>query len=104
TFLSANPALFNRVDFWGEPDSNGDGVLDAEEDLNKNGIRDGALPEPFEGFANFASFGSEQDALAEYLHEFFPTAANAFNQPDTDPTLDERIQNLAFREDTVIPE
>ncbi|AOW99732.1 bifunctional metallophosphatase/5'-nucleotidase [Moorena producens PAL-8-15-08-1] len=104
TFLSANPALFHRVDFWGEPDSNGNGVLDAEEDLNKNGIRDGAIPEPFDGFANFASFGSEQDALAEYLHEFFPTAANAFNQPDTDPTLDERIQNLAFREDTVIPE
>lgn len=104
TFLSANPALFNRVDFWGEPDSNGDGVLDADEDLNKNGVRDAALPEPFDGFANFASFGSEQDALAEYLHEFFPTAAKAFNQPDTDPTLDERIQNLAFREDTVIPE
>ena len=104
SFLNANPALFDRVDFWGEPDSNHNGVFDAEEDLNKNGVRDGAIAEPFEGVANFVSFGSEQDALAEYLHQVFPTADRAYNQADTDPSLDERIQNLAYREDTVIPQ
>ncbi|NEP60130.1 MAG: bifunctional metallophosphatase/5'-nucleotidase [Symploca sp. SIO2G7] len=104
SFLSTNPALFNRVDFFGEPDLNQDGVLDAEEDLNQNGVRDAAIAETFQGIANFASFGSEQDSLAEYFHLAFPTAASAFNQADTDPALDERIQNLAFRQDTVIPE
>jgi len=104
SFLNANPILFNRIDLLGEPDSNGDGVLNPEEDLNKNGIRDAAFAEPFDGVANFTDFGSEQDALAEYFHQFFPTAENAFNQADTDPELDERIQNMAFREDTVIPD
>ncbi|NET59018.1 MAG: bifunctional metallophosphatase/5'-nucleotidase [Symploca sp. SIO2E6] len=101
-FLNANPTLFNRVDLLGEPDKNEDGVLDPEEDLNKNGVRDAAIAQPFEGIANFAPFGSEQDSLAEYLHLVFPTATQAFHQVDTDPTLDERIQNLAYREDTVI--
>ncbi|MEQ9486328.1 bifunctional metallophosphatase/5'-nucleotidase [Coleofasciculus sp. F4-SAH-05] len=104
SFLSANPALFDRVDLSGESDSNQDGVFDPEEDLNKNGVRDGAIAQPFQGIANFAPFGSEQDALAEYLHQVFPTAEQAFNQVDTAPELDQRIQNLAFREDTVIPE
>lgn len=104
SFLNANPTLFDRIDILGEPDSNGDGILDPEEDLNKNGVRDTAMAEPFEGVANFTDFGYEQDALAEYFHQSFPTAANAFNQADTDPKLDERIQNLAYREDTVIPQ
>ncbi|NES22731.1 MAG: bifunctional metallophosphatase/5'-nucleotidase, partial [Symploca sp. SIO3E6] len=104
SFLSANPALFDRVDFFGEPDLNQNGVLDPEEDLNQNGVRDGAIAETFPGIADFASFGSEQDSLAEYFHLAFPTAASAFNQADTEPALDERIQNLAVRQDTVIPE
>ena len=104
SFLTANPILVNRVDFLGEPDLDQDGVLDPVEDLNQNGIRDEAIAEPFEGIANFAPFGSEQDALAEYLHQVFSTADHAFNQADTEPELDERIQNLAFRQDTVIPQ
>ncbi|MGK7898614.1 MAG: bifunctional metallophosphatase/5'-nucleotidase [Xenococcus sp. (in: cyanobacteria)] len=103
SFLTANPTLVNRVDFLGEPDLDQDGVLDPVEDLNQNGIRDLAFAEPFEGIANFAPFGSEQDALAEYFHQVFPTADHAFNQADTEPALDERIQNLEFRQDTVIP-
>lgn len=101
-FLNADPVLFDRVDLLGEPDSDGDGEFEPEEDLNQNGIRDGAIAEPFEGVANFAPFGTEQDSIAEYFHQAFPTADSAFEQADTDPSLDERIQNLAFREDTVI--
>ncbi|NEQ69228.1 MAG: bifunctional metallophosphatase/5'-nucleotidase, partial [Symploca sp. SIO2D2] len=104
SFLNANPALFNRVDFFGEPDLNQNGILEAQEDLNQNGVRDAAIAETFEGIADFADFGSEQDSLAEYFHLDFPTAASAFNQADTEPALDERIQNLAFRQDTVIPD
>ncbi|NER38279.1 MAG: bifunctional metallophosphatase/5'-nucleotidase [Oscillatoria sp. SIO1A7] len=102
SFLEANPDLCDRVDFLGEPDKNNNGVLEPEEDLNKNGVRDAALEEPFDGVADFADFGSEQDALAEYFHNFFPTAEDAFKQANTKPALDERIQNLAEREDTVI--
>jgi 2',3'-cyclic-nucleotide 2'-phosphodiesterase (5'-nucleotidase family) len=101
SFLVANPSLANRVDLLGEPDTDSDGVLDAAEDLNRNGIRDGAIAEPFAGVADFAAFGSEQDALAEHLAATFP-ASNPFSQADTDPPLDQRIQNLAAREDTVI--
>ncbi len=101
-FLAANPTLVNRVDLLGEPDSDNDGVFDPEEDLNLNGIKDDPLTEPSEDIANFAPFGSEQDALAEYFYYMFPTAEEAYNQPDTKPSLDERIQNLDYREDTVI--
>ncbi|MGK7954553.1 MAG: 5'-nucleotidase C-terminal domain-containing protein [Crocosphaera sp.] len=47
-------------------------------------------------------FAGEQDALAEYLAEFHPTAAEAFNEADTPIEEDTRIQNLNFRNDTVI--
>ncbi|MBE9240994.1 choice-of-anchor I family protein [Synechocystis salina] len=57
---------------------------------------------PRTGLATFAPDGSEQDALAEYLAANFNTPATAFNQADTAPAFDTRIQNLAFREDTVI--
>ena len=103
-FLSDDPVLFNRIDFLGEPDKNGNGNLELEEDLNLNGVRDEAIAETFAGVADFAPFGTEQDSLAEYLYQVFPTAESAFQQPDVDPSLDERIQNLAFREDTVISE
>ena len=56
---------------------------------------------PRTGVATFAADGSEQDALAEYLAANFG-ADNPFNEADTDPAEDTRIQNLAFREDTVI--
>ncbi len=102
SFLDADPILFDRIDLLGEPDSDNDGDFEPEEDLNHNGVRDEAISEPFEGVADFAPFGTEQDSLAEYFHQVFPTADSAFNQADVDPSLDERIQNLAFREDTVL--
>ncbi|MGL5081774.1 MAG: 5'-nucleotidase C-terminal domain-containing protein [Microcoleaceae cyanobacterium] len=48
--------------------------------------------------------GGEQDALAEYLAAFFneDNSQAAFAEADTPQTLDERIQNLAVREDTVL--
>ncbi len=60
-----------------------------------------AQPEEAErsGVATFAPDGSEQDVLAEFLATNFSN--NVFSLEDTSPELDERIQNLDFREDTV---
>jgi 2',3'-cyclic-nucleotide 2'-phosphodiesterase / 3'-nucleotidase / 5'-nucleotidase len=44
----------------------------------------------------------EQDALAEYLAEFYPNANQPFNEADTPISEDTRIQNLNFRDDTVL--
>ncbi len=55
---------------------------------------------PAGGAATFAAAGSEQDALAEYLTANF--AVTPFNEAETDPSGDERVQNLAFRDDTVL--
>jgi len=101
-FQTANPTRFNRVDLLGEPDTNGNG-FELAEDLNGNGKQDAALIEPTSfRTANFALFGSEQDALAEYLVQTFPNPTKPFTQADTAPALDERIQNLSARKDTVI--
>jgi 2',3'-cyclic-nucleotide 2'-phosphodiesterase (5'-nucleotidase family)/Ca2+-binding RTX toxin-like protein len=54
------------------------------------------------GDALFADDGTEQDALAEYLLDNY--SENSFDQEDTGRNLDERIQNLNFREDTVLGE
>ncbi|MGC9417981.1 MAG: ExeM/NucH family extracellular endonuclease [Rhodovulum sp.] len=54
------------------------------------------------GDATFADDGTEQDALAEYLDDFFGQDTMAFDLADTGPEADLRIQNLAFREDTVL--
>lgn len=51
---------------------------------------------PRTGAATFAANGSEQDAFAEYL-----TQIGTFNQDDTAPANDLRIQNLGFRNDAV---
>jgi 2',3'-cyclic-nucleotide 2'-phosphodiesterase (5'-nucleotidase family) len=64
-------------------------------DLDGNGVAD-----TFTGDALFAADGTEQDALAEYLLDNFATTP--FDQADTGRALDERIQNLNFREDTVL--
>lgn len=53
------------------------------------------------GNADFADPATEQDALAEYLIDQF-SGSNSFDEAETDPTVDERIQNLSFREDTVL--
>ncbi|MEN8445733.1 MAG: 5'-nucleotidase C-terminal domain-containing protein, partial [Cyanobacteria bacterium J06555_13] len=56
---------------------------------------------PRTGDATFAPDGTEQDALAEYLLDNFG-AETPFDEADTGRAEDMRIQNLAFREDTVI--
>ena len=56
---------------------------------------------PRTGVATFAPDGSEQDALAEFLAANFD-ANNPFSAAETSPAEDTRIQNLAFRSDTVI--
>ena len=56
---------------------------------------------PRTGAAIFASDGSEQDALAEYLAANF-TETTPFDIADVGPADDTRIQNLAFRSDAVI--
>jgi hypothetical protein len=50
--------------------------------------------------ATFAELGSEQNALAEYLLEFY--TVNPFSMEETDVTLDERIQILSVRNDSVL--
>ncbi len=57
-----------------------------------------------DGVATFANTGSEQDAFAEYLAANFATPDTAYNVTDADRTADSRIQNLAYRDDTVIDE
>jgi hypothetical protein len=55
------------------------------------------------GSATFADPGTEQDALAEYLLANFPDSAQAYTAPETEASLDERIQNVSERADTVLP-
>jgi len=55
---------------------------------------------PRTGNATFAPDGSEQDALAEYLFDNFLTTP--FAEAETDRNQDSRLQNLAFRQDTVL--
>ena len=52
------------------------------------------------GQATFAAPGTEQDALAEYLAANF--SETPFTIADVGPESDERIQNLAFRADSLI--
>jgi hypothetical protein len=47
----------------------------------------------------FAPPGTEQDALATFLANNHADVANAFNQEETSPAKDERIQNLNERAD-----
>ncbi|MEY9180017.1 ExeM/NucH family extracellular endonuclease [Bradyrhizobium sp. USDA 313] len=76
SFIAANPAFAN--------------VVNLSPDL---------VPDAGQG-ANFAAEGTEQDAFAEYM------AANYSDTPydvaDTDRAHDERIQNLDYRQDTVL--
>ncbi|PZA12866.1 fused nuclease/metallophosphatase/5'-nucleotidase/calcium-binding protein, partial [Rhodopseudomonas palustris] len=50
--------------------------------------------------ANFAAEGTEQDAFAEYLAAKY--SDTPYDVADTDRAHDERIQNLDYREDTVL--
>ncbi len=56
--------------------------------------------DPRTGEATFVPDGTEQDALAEYLVDNF--SETPFNNEDVPPESDDRIQNLAFRDDTVL--
>ncbi|MEO0355746.1 MAG: 5'-nucleotidase, partial [Cyanobacteria bacterium P01_A01_bin.3] len=80
-FEAANPDRVNRVDL---------SDLDA----------DGETDEVFTGNAAFAPDGTEQDALAEFLIDNFNTPP--FADAETPVEEDTRIQNLAFRDDTVL--
>ena len=98
-FPSPSPA---RVDLKGEsgqynpldpgfPDANGNGVIDGPVDVGP-------------GLAEFSPPGGEQDSLAEYLAHFH--AETPFDQPETPPLHDRRIQNLGIpgKQDTVFGE
>lgn len=52
------------------------------------------------GEATFTADGTEQDALAEYLFDNF--SETTFDNEDVPPESDNRIQNLSFRDDTVL--
>ncbi|WP_198648444.1 5'-nucleotidase C-terminal domain-containing protein, partial [Cyanothece sp. BG0011] len=64
------------------------------------GLEVASLPDNAPGLV----VSGEQDALGEYLAEFHPTDEQAFDEADTPITEDTRIQNLNFREDTIIDE
>jgi 2',3'-cyclic-nucleotide 2'-phosphodiesterase (5'-nucleotidase family) len=53
------------------------------------------------GFATFSPDGTEQDALAEYLRAT-TSQASPYSKADTPAALDQRLQNLAERIDTVV--
>ena len=81
-----------RIDLAGEAGQT-DAPNPAFPDTNGNGVIDGPqAPDP--GRANFAAPGREQDALAEYLAQFF--AETPYDAADTDPLYDRRIQNLGL--------
>jgi 2',3'-cyclic-nucleotide 2'-phosphodiesterase (5'-nucleotidase family) len=80
----------------------GDGYTFPDRDRVDLVTEDSDNPDPTArtGVATFAPDGSEQDALAEYLAAEFDEMP--FMEADVAPELDERIQNLDFREDTVL--
>ena len=88
-----------RIDLTGE-DGQPKPPHPAFPDTNGNGRLDGpVLVDP--GRTDFAAPGTEQDALAEYLAHFF--AAVPFNEAETAPLDDLRVQNLGVsgKTDTV---
>ena len=71
-----------------------------------NFLADGGNGYPFDIFGDnrveleTEGVDGEQEALAQYLAANFDIAP--FSHPDTPPELDRRIQNLQYREDTVL--
>lgn len=76
SFIAANPAFANVVNLTPE-----------------------LIPDAGQ-VASFAAEGTEQDAFAEYLAAFY--SDNPYDVLDTDRAHDTRIQNLDYREDTVL--
>jgi predicted extracellular nuclease/Ca2+-binding RTX toxin-like protein len=71
-------------------------------------LQDGTLSAPVDEALNFTAAGAvpanalgEQRAFEDYMQEFHGTPETAYDDADTPIELDERIQNLNFREDTV---
>jgi predicted extracellular nuclease/Ca2+-binding RTX toxin-like protein len=71
-------------------------------------LQDGTLSAPIDEALNFtaaevvpANALGEQQAFEEYMQEFHGTPEAAYDVADTPIQLDERIQNLNFRDDTV---
>lgn len=81
-------------------DNDGDGYPFSTETSNAVDLDDTNLPTM--GNANFTSVGSEQDALAEYLSEFY--TVNPFDGMETPAAQDDRIQVLSLRNDSVFIE
>ena len=57
---------------------------------------------PRTGAATFSGDGTEQDVLAEYLAAAHGSQESAYGKADTPATLDQRLQNLAVRGDSVV--
>ncbi len=57
---------------------------------------------PRTGAATFSGDGTEQDVLAEYLAATHGSREEAYNKADTPATLDQRLQNLSVRGDSVV--
>lgn len=77
---------------------------DSYPDVIKNQVELGSLTEPSSlGKANLTA-GGEQDALAEYLAAFYnqKNGQEPYSVEDTPVAEDDRIQNLEFREDTIL--
>ena len=89
-----------RIDFSGEAGQYNPHDADFP-DANGNGVIDGPVAAADPGLADAFALGKEQDALAEYLAHFH--AEIPFNQPETTPLDDQRIQNLGIpgKTDTV---
>ncbi|MBI4783389.1 MAG: 5'-nucleotidase C-terminal domain-containing protein [Oscillatoriophycideae cyanobacterium NC_groundwater_1537_Pr4_S-0.65um_50_18] len=85
-FINENPTLANRVDLTGETTT----------DLNGNGRIDPAVAIAAGGFT-FATAGTEQDALAEYLSQ-----VGTYSEEDTAAAQDTRIQNISLRSDAIL--
>ena len=87
-FIAADAAFANRVDL--------------------DGFDPTSVPDALDGNADFANFGTEQDALAEFLAANHPRQLSGpdgpsdFDAAETDPADDTRIQNLSVRSDTVL--
>jgi predicted extracellular nuclease/2',3'-cyclic-nucleotide 2'-phosphodiesterase (5'-nucleotidase family) len=70
-------------------------------------LNDGSLGPPVDEATDFntgapANILREQQALREYFEERYPTPETAYNEADTAIAGDTRIQNLNFRNDTVL--
>ena len=82
---------FGRVDLAGEAGQYNPAMPEFP-DTNGNGVIDGAVALD-QGLFDFAAPGTERDALAEYLAHFY--GQMPFNDIETSPSRDRRIQNLA---------